>query len=86
MNDEKVNGTDRIFTGPLKPAVMTPPEQQFAMYGIAFGAGPQELAQGIHNMAMNGYIVDGDIFSHVMKTGWFRKTRLMCVLMYRSNV
>ncbi len=54
---------------------------QLPKFGIAFGAGPHELANGIQVMAASGYIVDSDITSHTVKTGRFRKARLMCVLM-----
>ena len=75
---EKVNGTDKVKQ--IKNVVPTAPLAT-TKYGIAFGAGPHELAGGIERMVQAGYSVHGGVYSHTVKTGWFKTVRLMCVLM-----
>ena len=78
MSKEKVNGTDKV------KAVPQP------LYGIAFGANPAELAEGLYKMQLGGYIVDGNMFSYTMKVKrrfmWPKRVKMMCVLMVRGTV
>ncbi len=77
---KKVNGNGQVAE--IQKAPVLPP------YGVAFGVTPQDLQSGIHQMAMSGYIVHGEVFIQTMKVRWFRripyvgrKVDYMCVLM-----